>query len=103
MTEMKDSTVATSTLSDGEVPTRVEELLAKMSLAEQVGQLTQIGAADWNTEPVWALQMREYVKNCATPQFALWKSADLGYLAVYAMHALAVLVRAPSELIGILV
>ena len=34
-------------------------------------------------------QMREYVKSGAAPQFALWNPADLGYLAVYAMHALA--------------
>jgi rhamnose transport system substrate-binding protein len=34
-------------------------------------------------------QMREYVKNGAAPQFALWNPSDLGYLAVYAMHALA--------------
>ena len=34
-------------------------------------------------------QMREYVKNGAAPKFALWNPADLGYLAVYAMHALA--------------
>jgi rhamnose transport system substrate-binding protein len=34
-------------------------------------------------------QMREYVKNGAAPQFALWNPGDLGYLAVYAMHALA--------------
>jgi rhamnose transport system substrate-binding protein len=34
-------------------------------------------------------QMREYVKNGAAPQFALWNPADLGYLAVYAMHALS--------------
>ncbi|MDK2980561.1 MAG: rhamnose transport system substrate-binding protein [Chloroflexota bacterium] len=34
-------------------------------------------------------QMREYVKNGASPQFALWNPADLGYLSVYAMHALA--------------
>jgi rhamnose transport system substrate-binding protein len=33
--------------------------------------------------------MREYVKNGAAPKFALWNPADLGYLAVYAMHALA--------------
>jgi rhamnose transport system substrate-binding protein len=33
--------------------------------------------------------MREYVKNGAAPQFALWNPADLGYLAVYAMHALS--------------
>ena len=34
-------------------------------------------------------QMREYVKNGAAPKFALWNPADLGYLAVYAMHAMA--------------
>lgn len=34
-------------------------------------------------------QMREYVKSGAAPQFALWNPADLGYLSVYAMHALA--------------
>jgi rhamnose transport system substrate-binding protein len=34
-------------------------------------------------------QMREYVKNGAAPQFALWNPVDLGYLAVYAMHTLA--------------
>ena len=34
-------------------------------------------------------QMREYVKNGASPQFALWNPSDLGYLSVYAMHALA--------------
>ena len=34
-------------------------------------------------------QMREYVKNGAAPQFALWNPLDLGYLSVYAVHALA--------------
>jgi len=34
-------------------------------------------------------QMREYVKNGAAPQFALWNPLDLGYLSVYALHALA--------------
>jgi rhamnose transport system substrate-binding protein len=34
-------------------------------------------------------QMREYVKNGASPQFALWNPLDLGYLSVYALHALA--------------
>lgn len=34
-------------------------------------------------------QMREYVKNGASPEFALWNPGDLGYLSVYAMHALA--------------
>jgi len=34
-------------------------------------------------------QMREYVKNGAAPQFALWNPLDLGYLSIYALHALA--------------
>jgi rhamnose transport system substrate-binding protein len=34
-------------------------------------------------------QMREYVKSGASPAFALWNPADLGYLAVYALHAIA--------------
>ena len=34
-------------------------------------------------------QMREYVKNGAAPQFALWNPSDLGYLAIYTLDALA--------------
>jgi len=34
-------------------------------------------------------QMREYVKNGAAPEFALWNPLDLGYLSIYALHALA--------------
>lgn len=34
-------------------------------------------------------QMREYVKSGASPQFALWNPADLGYLSIYALDALA--------------
>ncbi len=34
-------------------------------------------------------QMREYVKNGASPQFALWNPADLGYLAIHILNALA--------------
>lgn len=33
-------------------------------------------------------QMREYVKNGASPQFALWNPADLGYLAIHILNAL---------------
>ena len=33
-------------------------------------------------------QMRAYVKNGASPEFALWNPADLGYLSVYALNAL---------------
>ncbi len=34
-------------------------------------------------------QMREYVKNGAAPQFALWNPGDLGYLSIYVLNALA--------------
>ena len=33
--------------------------------------------------------MREYVKSGAAPEFALWNPADLGYLSVYVLNALA--------------
>src|SRR5690242_17779270 len=36
---------------DTEIIKRVEALLKQMSLAEKVGQLTQIGGADWNQGP----------------------------------------------------
>ncbi len=34
-------------------------------------------------------QMRDYVKSGASPEFALWNPSDLGYLAVYALDAIA--------------
>jgi rhamnose transport system substrate-binding protein len=34
-------------------------------------------------------QMRDYVKSGASPEFALWNPGDLGYLAIYALNALA--------------
>jgi rhamnose transport system substrate-binding protein len=34
-------------------------------------------------------QMRDYVKNGAAPKFALWNPADLGYLAIYTLEAIA--------------
>lgn len=33
-------------------------------------------------------QMRAYVKNGASPEFALWNPADLGYLSIYVLDAL---------------
>jgi len=50
--------------------------------ADLIGQVFVTGLGTPN-------QMREYVKNGASPQFALWNPADLGYLSVYAVHALA--------------
>lgn len=34
-------------LSDAEVAARVEAILARLTLADKVGQLTQVGAADF--------------------------------------------------------
>src|SRR5512142_1775048 len=34
-------------------------------------------------------QMRDYVKSGASPEFALWNPGDLGYLAIYALDAIA--------------
>lgn len=34
-------------------------------------------------------QMREYVESGASPQFALWNPADLGYLAIYTLDAIS--------------
>ncbi len=34
-------------------------------------------------------QMREYVKDGACPEFALWNPGDLGYLTIYALDAIA--------------
>ena len=34
-------------------------------------------------------QMRDYVKSGASPEFALWNPGDLGYLAIYAVDAIA--------------
>jgi rhamnose transport system substrate-binding protein len=34
-------------------------------------------------------QMREYVESGAAPAFALWNPSDLGYLAIYALNAIA--------------
>jgi rhamnose transport system substrate-binding protein len=49
--------------------------------ADLIGQVFVTGLGTPN-------QMREYVKNGASPEFALWNPADLAYLAVYTMHAL---------------
>ena len=48
----KNDKAGTATVPmDTEVTKRVEALLKQMSLAEKVGQLTQIGGADWNQGP----------------------------------------------------
>lgn len=43
--------IKTSTLSDAEVTARVETLLSQLSLAEKIGQLTQVGGADFLPGP----------------------------------------------------
>jgi len=50
--------------------------------ADLIGQVFVTGLGTPN-------QMREYVKNGASPEFALWNPADLGYLSIYVLNALA--------------
>jgi rhamnose transport system substrate-binding protein len=50
--------------------------------AGKVGQVMVTGLGTPN-------QMREYVKSGACPAFALWNPADLGYLAIHTLHAIA--------------
>lgn len=50
--------------------------------ADRVGEVFVTGLGTPN-------QMREYVQSGASPMFALWNPADLGYLAIYALHAIA--------------
>lgn len=50
--------------------------------ADKVGQVFVTGLGTPN-------QMREYVNSGAAPQFALWNPADLGYLAIYTLNAIA--------------
>jgi len=50
--------------------------------ADRVGEVFVTGLGTPN-------QMREYVNSGAAPQFALWNPADLGYLAIYTLHAIA--------------
>ena len=50
--------------------------------ANKVGQVIVTGLGTPN-------QMREYVKSGAAPAFALWSPVDLGYLAIYALDAVA--------------
>lgn len=49
---------------------------------ERIGEVFVTGLGTPN-------QMREYVKSGAAPAFALWNPADLGYLAIYALNAIA--------------
>lgn len=49
---------------------------------ERVGEVFVTGLGTPN-------QMREYVKSGAAPAFALWNPADLGYLAIYTLNAIA--------------
>ncbi len=50
--------------------------------ADKVGQVVVTGLGTPN-------QMRDYVKSGASPAFALWNPADLGYLAIYTLNAIA--------------
>lgn len=48
---------------------------------ERIGEVIVTGLGTPN-------QMREYVKSGAAPAFALWNPGDLGYLAIYTLHAI---------------
>lgn len=50
--------------------------------ANKIGQIAVTGLGTPN-------QMREYIKNGASPAFELWNPADLGYLAIYGLNAIA--------------
>ncbi|MFN8472999.1 MAG: rhamnose ABC transporter substrate-binding protein [Anaerolineae bacterium] len=50
--------------------------------ANKIGQVAVTGLGTPN-------QMRQYVKNGASPAFALWNPADLGYLTIQALNAIA--------------
>src|SRR6266540_748809 len=51
MNKANKTATTASRPSETEVAERVEKLLRQMSLAEKVGQLAQIGGADWNQGP----------------------------------------------------
>lgn len=51
MNKMKKTETAVSTPSKTNIAERVETLLGQMSLEEKVGQLVQIGGAEWNQGP----------------------------------------------------
>jgi rhamnose transport system substrate-binding protein len=53
-----------------------------VSDADKIGEVIVTGLGTPN-------QMREYVKSGACPAFALWNPADLGYLAIYTLDAIA--------------
>ena len=48
---MNKSEKSATTPANGEVAARVEAILARLSLAEKIGQLAQIGGAEWNEGP----------------------------------------------------
>ena len=51
MNKMKNSLTATSVLSEAEVAKRVEAILGRLNLDEKIGQLTQLGGADFAKGP----------------------------------------------------
>jgi beta-glucosidase len=58
MSKIKDSGMVTSVPAEAEVARRVEALLAKMSLAEKIGQLNQVGGAEFAPGPKAEDQIR---------------------------------------------
>jgi beta-glucosidase len=58
MQEMKQGGTAASGAAEREVAARVEAILARMSLAEKIGQLNQVGGADFAPGPKAEDQIR---------------------------------------------
>jgi rhamnose transport system substrate-binding protein len=65
-------------------PTTVGVAAAAKAVTDgnKIGQVIVTGLGTPN-------QMRAYVKSGAAPAFALWNPGDLGYLAIYTVHAIA--------------
>ena len=58
----------TPTLTDDQVNARVESILQQMNLHEKIGQMNQLGAAEWNKDPV---SFEEHARRCDAGSF-LW-------------------------------
>jgi beta-glucosidase len=61
---------AAPNFTDDQVNARVDSILKQMNLHEKIGQLNQLGAADWNKDPV---SFEEHTRRCDAGSF-LWTS-----------------------------
>jgi rhamnose transport system substrate-binding protein len=60
-------------------------IAASASAVQDAGKVGQVMVTGLGTPN----QMREYVRSGAVPEFVLWSPADLGYLTIYTLHAIA--------------